>query len=355
MATPTYYYVDPAINANSGTGTIGDPFGDLQYALNSVTRNATSGDQFNVKAGTAEVLAAALTLATYGTPTAPAPLILRGYTSAADDGGIGKIDANGVTAFTSAYAQVRLINMEVYNFGNNNGVNLGVGSVVHSCNIHKGISSPTSKTLVTVSYLIASYVHDAGTTGIGCTVTYAYGNYVYNCPNRGVGAQFTIDNIIVNSDTTGIENPGGLSIGNTIYNSNNATGRGIFISQSTAIIFNNIIVGYSGSGGKGITDADATRDLYLMGYNSFYNNATNVSVSSDVFINLTSNDTAFSSAPFVDAAGGNFALKTTATQGLENALQTAWYGTAATTNKQERGAVQNGAGSGGGISRSRAI
>jgi len=30
----TEIYVDPAIAANSGTGTSGDPYGDLQYALN---------------------------------------------------------------------------------------------------------------------------------------------------------------------------------------------------------------------------------------------------------------------------------------------------------------------------------
>ena len=52
MAALTQYYVDPAINANSGTGTIGDPYGDLQYALNTLTRDPTDGDQINVKATT---------------------------------------------------------------------------------------------------------------------------------------------------------------------------------------------------------------------------------------------------------------------------------------------------------------
>ena len=60
----TNYYVDPSINANSGTGTIGDPFGDLQYALDTVTRDSTNGDQFNIKAGTAEVLTGTLDFST---------------------------------------------------------------------------------------------------------------------------------------------------------------------------------------------------------------------------------------------------------------------------------------------------
>ena len=91
----TNYYVDPAINANSGTGTLGDPFGDLQYALNTITRNATDGDRINIKAGTAEVMAAAISLTTYGTPAQAAPLIFQGYTSAQGDGGIGEINNGG--------------------------------------------------------------------------------------------------------------------------------------------------------------------------------------------------------------------------------------------------------------------
>ena len=53
----TEVYVDPAINGNSGTGTLVDPYGDLQYALDTKARDSTNGDRFNIKAGTAEVLA----------------------------------------------------------------------------------------------------------------------------------------------------------------------------------------------------------------------------------------------------------------------------------------------------------
>ena len=94
MAYPTHVYVDPSIAGDSGTGTIGDPYGDLQYALNTVTRG-TDGNQFNIKAGTDEVLAASITTATYGTPSTSQPLIFRGYTSAANDGGQASIDCNG--------------------------------------------------------------------------------------------------------------------------------------------------------------------------------------------------------------------------------------------------------------------
>lgn len=88
------YYVDPSIAANSGTGTVGDPYGDLQYALDSITRDATNGDRINIKAGTAEILTGELDITTYGTPSFGAGLYFAGYTSTEGDGGVGEIDGN---------------------------------------------------------------------------------------------------------------------------------------------------------------------------------------------------------------------------------------------------------------------
>jgi len=112
------YYVDPSIAANSGTGTIGDPYGDLQYALNSITRNITDGDRINIKAGAEEVLASAISYATYGTPSLAAPLIYQGYSSAAGDGGIAEIDlgGNGAASNYVSYADLKLRNASTGNF-----------------------------------------------------------------------------------------------------------------------------------------------------------------------------------------------------------------------------------------------
>ena len=40
-------YVDPSIAADSGTGTIGDPFGDLEYAIEQSTFDTTNGTRVN--------------------------------------------------------------------------------------------------------------------------------------------------------------------------------------------------------------------------------------------------------------------------------------------------------------------
>ena len=117
MAAPTEIYVDPSIAADSGAGTIGDPYGDLQYALNTATQDGTSGNRFNIKAGTYEVVASALTYTgTYGNPSGSAPLIFQGYTSAAGDGGLGQIDFSaGSHLFCAVDAYVRFVDLEFKN------------------------------------------------------------------------------------------------------------------------------------------------------------------------------------------------------------------------------------------------
>lgn len=108
LAVPDEVYVDPAIAADTGTGSIGDPYGDVQYALNNINHGG-DGARVNVKAGTAEVITTtSLTLNTYrgtnGDSGATEPLIIQGYTSAAGDGGIGEFTgvANSLGFWTAA-------------------------------------------------------------------------------------------------------------------------------------------------------------------------------------------------------------------------------------------------------------
>lgn len=353
MGALTQYYVNPAIAGNSGTGTILDPFGDLQYALDTIARDATNGDQINVKVGTAEVLAASLTLATYGTPAEGAPLILRGYTSAAGDGGQATINGGGYLCFATNYADVGLVDLIIHTCGTGNAIVLGTRSFIYHCEVHKGSSAPSSKYLVGVPSVIGCYVHDAGTSGTGITSLAAvcHNNYVYNC-TTGIISAHAIGNIVVDC-ATGISATGdtGEIIGNIVYSSTANTGTGISVGGGNAnyVVINNVIEGYSGVGGKGlITVGDA-----IVGFNSFYNCTTPSSITR-AFIDLTANDVALAASPFVAAATGNFALNTAVSGAIENAFPDgAWYGPASTTNGADRGAVQNGAGAGGNVNHLR--
>lgn len=84
----TEIYVDPSIAGDSGAGTIGDPYGDLEYAIEQITFDTSNGNRINIKAGTDEVLAVELGAAISGasiSPSETAPLIFQGYTTTAGE------------------------------------------------------------------------------------------------------------------------------------------------------------------------------------------------------------------------------------------------------------------------------
>ena len=89
-------YVDPSIDTDSGTGTSGDPYGRLQYALDNATKGGTgANNRFNVKAGTTTTLSAPLSMSAFGAGDVNQPCTIQGYASSPGDGGIATIDGNG--------------------------------------------------------------------------------------------------------------------------------------------------------------------------------------------------------------------------------------------------------------------
>jgi len=290
----TEIYVDPAINANSGAGTIGSPYGDLQHALNTVTRNATDGDRFNIKAGTAEVLAAILSLATYGAPTSVAPLVIEGYTSAAGDGGVGEINANGGAAIPIAIIFMK--NLYIRNGGSSTLVSLsgsagisdskiadttGIGILAASgsvtfCEITDcatGISMNTSAAFVMGCYFkdgaIRNFTNSIAVAGSGATIL----RNIFSLGTSGNG-------IFLTSARHRI-------VGNSFL-ANGSTAAGITGNSNSyfagSVILNNIIEGFSGAGGRGILNS--TTPAMRFAGNAFFNNATNYSGTIDSIENL---------------------------------------------------------------------
>ncbi|MFA5053572.1 MAG: hypothetical protein WC565_05920 [Parcubacteria group bacterium] len=356
-------YVDPAIAGNSGTGTVGDPYGDLEYCLAQATLDA-AGTQINVKAGTAEVLAASLNPgAHFGAPTAAAQLVIRGYTTAANDGGMGEVDCGGASLFAvTTLDYIVLADMEFHTFGDNNGIVLDTYCTVFHCEIHKGASTPTTKTLLTVNatngHAIGNYVHDAGATGRGISSgAVIIGNYVKSCPGFGIyrPGVIAVGNIVHLSDAgaVGIDYIYGTTVvGNTVYNSAAGTASGIRAGAAGifgAIVINNICEGFSGVGGEGIF-LQAGDDTHIVGYNAFYNNTAAYTDSGDEQVDLTASDVALAASPFTDAANGDFSLTAagkTALRGL--GWPAAYLGAHANTDGHITiGAVQYGEAEAGG-------
>ena len=134
------YYVDPSIDSDSGAGTIGDPFGDLQYALDSIYHDTTNGDRINIKSGTAEVLEDALDFTTFGQVSLTGGLTIAGYTSSEDDGGIGEIDGDDtypVIDFSTDVQAMNFIDMKMGNCGAYEDVlHMYRGIYLENCEIH---------------------------------------------------------------------------------------------------------------------------------------------------------------------------------------------------------------------------
>lgn len=367
----TEYYCDPAINANSGTGTIGDAFGDLQYALNTITRNATTGDRINIKAGTAEVLAANLSLSTYGSPTSVAPLVIQGYTSAAGDGGRGEISGNGAySILTETGKTVYFADMKIGNSGS--AAILGSSNVAACCvNCEIHTSSHNTPVHITDSmYMTGCYFRNlTGSFALQMSGGIVYGCFFDCAPTAGTAAISVVAGparIINNTfklatDTSlhGIYNVSGgqgFLVGNTIYTSTANTSDGIEWQDIRSLVcINNIVYGYSGAGGTGLrlNYFGGTGGFAVIGANAFYNNTTDTAISAQAVYTPAPNDT-LAASPFVDAASGDFRINGTVSGVTEDGWPQSWPGlTTDTAPKPDKGAVQAGAGAGGGGRRPR--
>lgn len=325
MAAPTETYIDPNIAGDSGAGTIGDPFGDCQYALDQVTRDAANGDRFNILTGTDEILAASLDLTSYGTPTAAVPLIFQGYTSAAADGGIGGISGNGANSMVepSTLNGIWFVDMHLHNTGADAVIRLTNSVKVINCEINNSTSHGIRANATAI--VVNCHIHDIG--GIGAQLqapdALVLNNFFEDETNVSTaainlfnaGANSTIANNVIDKAATGngieVDN-GCVIINNSIYASS-STGVGIDIqitgNDNWNILLSNIVEGFSGAGGIGY-QAVANSMFILYGMNAAYNNTTNYSMSGVEIRDLGDNEVLSTSA-FIDAANQDLTVDTT--------------------------------------------
>ena len=289
MAAPSETYVDPSINANSGTGTIGDPYGDLQYALDTMTRDSTNGDRINIKSGTAEVLTGTISLASYGSTTRNKRLIFEGYDSSAGDGGIGAIDGNnGNFNLFNSVNDLLWKNLKLFNTGTAAVLSLANYSQITNCEITQssegGILFSGSSGTCAVD---KCYIHDIAGYGVRNTVTIINCYFANGTTNKFTDAISETSNTFhslvsrcffnLDSTSNGYSGGGPTMINNSILSSS-GTGAGIYASR-IQVLHNNLVEGFSGTGGDGI-DIYQT-DPAEVTHNGFYNCATNISLATN--------------------------------------------------------------------------
>lgn len=364
---------DVKCTQHDGTTTL--PWRSDQGAVDLCTRNTTDGNQVNVSDAAAVVHTVALDLTTFvagGALSRTAPLTIRGYTSAANDGGIGEIDCGGETMISATPDFLILVDLEIHSGGNNHLISLDDQNVIHHCEIHKGASSPTSKYLIAVdsgNIISDCYLHDHGAGSARCistgTRSLIFGNYVLGENTASnptliyTGSSCTVlSNIVVakgasawGMNINGNLLEGSFCIGNIVYNTEAGTNNAIYIANPEVVVLNNIIEGWSGVGGDGV----GATNIMVVGFNAFYNNTAENTVSDQKFLDLTSNDVALAADPFTDAANGDFSLTAAAKTALASkGFPISYLGAHANTVPNLNiGPIQMAAASGGGVNMPR--
>ena len=268
------YYVDPGSgNDTTGDGSSGTPWATVQKAMTDGTVDAAGGMRINVKAGTADVLTAALTVP--ASMTFLAPCMVEGYTTTAGDGGIGEIDGDATYAIVSNTSAEGLsfVNMKLGNVGANNIVSIDRFCMLAACELHgsTGTTNAAFRSNLGNCAMVGCHLHNIA--GFGAySINTVDGNYFKNGTNDFAGCValalagfptsvtnniFSLDGTSVGVDLT----EGGYMTsvyGNTFFDSG-GSGKAIEASGNGAIIssiYNNYIEGFS----TGI-DLDGDRTL----------------------------------------------------------------------------------------------
>jgi hypothetical protein len=328
-------YIDPAINADTGAGTVGSPYGDLRYAIQQETQG-TEGTRLNIKRGTDEVC-----LGDYGaqgfadTSVTPAwaysytnPIIFQGYDTVAGDlAGTGHgagISGNGANMILNGALalNVHFIDLHLHSTGTqgNGIVRCFGGCSLIRCELDNNIGR--GALMGSAALVIGCYFHNFSTFGIDLVSGIIHGNIVRNAPARKMsqaihaqaGVQVTSNIIAVDGATHGINVHGsGVScISNSIFSAG-GTGAGIFSPQNGIYLSNmsnNIIEGFSGAGGAGIKTTGTSTILHYAARNLIFNCSAATDLSNLVGPVDTGGLSDFyevlSSSAFVNAASMNF-------------------------------------------------
>ena len=347
----TTYYVDLDIGGTSGAGTIGDPYSGIQHALDTATQDGSNGDEFLLKRGSTATLSGVLDFSTYGTPSQTAPCHIGAYGS----GGLPYLNGGG-GAF-KIFGGTSHVYFRDVKMGNVTGsvATLTNYTGMSSCEIHDGVNGVDGMSN-TSTVVFGCYFHDlsgAGASGnngkvLHCQFRNGSSKKFTHAINITSGATIARNLITVDGTSNGIYGTGYYATieHNSIY-SDGGSGSGIYALQADygiGPIANNIIAGFSASGGHGI-NIPGTGDVSHLYGNAVYDCDTEYSSSWDTDAILALDNETLSASPFVDAAGGDFTPANTGNVRSAQPSATGWTGFVA--HNLVKGAFGVAAGGGG--------
>lgn len=318
------------------------PWASMHAAVDFIT-DGGAGNQINLKAGTADVLATSIDWTNYSPTNAIAnPLVIRGYTSAADDDGIGEIDGNNavdrtfvyhITARYTYFIDLKLHNTtsevlkshldcavlrcEIYDGGTSATTSIAARSRMIGCNLHTGgVGARAVDSSASDSLFLANRVTSHSDTAFFFVAhrNYAIANLIHDVGDHGI--QFG----------SGDQHVG---YANTVTGDNSAGEWGFFVNAGSHanIILSNIIKDF-GSGTGGAIHFDGSDSALVLGYNNMHGNAADVDGKLVFGLDLTAFDTT-TDPTFTDAAGDDYSVGDNA---RADGYPTTWPGTSTNTN-----------------------
>jgi len=317
-------FVDPNLDSDTGTGTLADPFGDLEYGIKNTVFDTSNGTVIHLKSGAYEVLSEDLYAAFTDTSVTAAwvtsagqPAVLRGYDGVGYDGGKAGIDGAGAHGLFGAANQnyVHCIDLHVQNCGAEIPIKVAAGSSVLRCYVDE----TTQNGIHVTNYcmVMGCLVRNPGGHGIALNGTGSAARYnrvedgnltmtsgIYAFGSEASGNIITIG---ANSNATGIIGASAPVVNNSVYCFGGGTGIGIRASSAArhGTCLNNLVEGLNGVGGRGIYSESTAGRTHAIGGNAMFDCTTPYLHDQPVVEDFGDNEI-LTASPFTDAANGDF-------------------------------------------------
>lgn len=323
----SHLFVDPSLNSDTGTGTLLDPFGDLEYCIRQSTFDVSNGTQINVKSGVAEILSDDLAAVTAMANTSVSiawvpllsfPMIIRGYNQVANDGGRAEINGNGAHGMMGVENKnyIHYIDLYVHNSGAQIPIKVAAGGSAIRCQVSD--TSVNGIQCTNYGVVFQSHVWNVGGNGISMSGTGASAwycrveegdDYTMDAGIFGFGSAISRNIVVVNagSDSDGIITTSGPVSNNSVYCKGGGTGIGIRSSSGSRLgtVFNNLVEGFSGVGGSGIESiSTAGRTQLVLGNGVFDCTTPYLEIHEPIYVG--EDNEILTASPFTDAPNGNF-------------------------------------------------
>ena len=343
------YFVDETTGSDStGDGSIGNPWASIQHAIDNIVRDTTDGDQITIKSAT---LSAPLNvMTTYGGGSGQAPLVFSGYSAAANDKGLGDVDANGNSLFAAtAYSFIVLKDLDCHNFGTSEPIHLNAYCIIDNCVVRDSTHTSYAVDLSIGSKLINTHIYGhAAAGGISissgivdcCRIEAASGTGLYSLGNSIIS-----NNVVLYSGSGSAIATGGVGKNirnNTIIQTGANQGSGIYLVNTSSyciLVDANYIEGFA----TGILSPTSALNHGIIRSNRLFNNSTPTTINGPFYVE--EDNTTTSASGVVDLSGGDF---TPTSELLLPEIPIGGRHVSGQTLQKYAGAVQVGGGSGGG-------